>query len=270
MKRESIVPIQTEHTKNLPYRIRVMATDWSQRTMERPKGLDYYLLMQCLSGSGQIELGGKQINVEANDVFLWSPSTPQYYDSRDLGDWRVNWISFQAYGIPLELEEGFFISHKFPASFGAAKYDTIKQLLLEESIAGYIRASAELYELLCDINIYEEQLDRVDDIFDVRSVTSYMKQNCHKHLTLKDLSQLFNVSESYLSRLFKRKYRTSPIQYFIELRMSKAIQLLNANPDEKIYKIAELCGYEDSIYFTRVFKKNIGQTPTDYRKSNLF
>lgn len=265
MKRETIVPVLTEHIKKLPYKILLMATDWNQRNLKRPHGVEFYILMQCISGEGFVIYNDKKIIVSPNDIFLWAPNVPQYYYSEDTKNWVVNWISFEADKIPFDIEEGFFITHFFPKSLGIAKFDTIKELLMTESISGQIRASSALYDFLCDINIYSQQLDKFDDSFDLNSVISYMKQNVNKNISLKELSQLFNISESYLCRIFKRKFKTTPIQYFIELKMSKAKEILLLNPEEKIYKVAELCGYDDPVYFSRVFKKYVHKTPSMYR-----
>lgn len=268
MNRESIIPVLTEHVKKLPYKIMMMATDWAQRDLKRPHGVDFYLLMQCLSGEGHIIHHNKTINITPNDIFLWTPTVPQYYYNDGDQDWVVNWITFEAESIPLPIQEGFFVTHCFPTSLGLTHFHAMKQLLMDESISGQLRASSILYALLCEMNIHDYQLDDTHQGFELADVTGYMKQNINKHITLQHLSQIFNVSQSYLCRLFKRQFRVTPIQYFIQYKMNTAKALLILNPDEKICRIAELCGYDDPVYFSKVFKKYVHKTPSDYRKNN--
>lgn len=269
MNRDMIIPIRTEHFDTVPFHIVGMAADWAQKDLARPDGTDYYLMMECLSGYGEIAQGGRTFEVKRGTLVIWGPGTPQYY--RNVGDeaWAVNWISFRTEAMPIRIDDGFFITESFPLNLGISKADTIKALIKTESMAEQIRGTGVLYEWLCEILIYEELKVSTVDGFDLGPVVDYMKHNLAQKLPLPKLSQLFGVSESYLCRLFKKYYKTTPIQFMTALRLNKAKSLLVNDQAMKILKVANLCGFEDQVYFTRVFKKHVGQTPSDYRKYNL-
>jgi len=73
------------------------------------------------------------------------------------------------------------------------------------------------------------------------------------------------VSPDYLRQLFRREFGESILHYIIRKRIELARTLLTTS-DEPVYKIAEECGYADPYYFSRIFKKEAGMTPTQYRK----
>ena len=98
-------------------------------------------------------------------------------------------------------------------------------------------------------------------------VRMFLEENFeNEDLSLTEISSYFSVSESYLCILFKKAFSTTVNQYLIDLRIQKAIYYLK-NTNKKIKEISELVGYRDSNYFIRIFKKNIGITPADYRSS---
>jgi len=268
--RDAVIPIMTEQIKKLPIRINSLAVDWDQWDLKRDNGVDYYLIMQCISGNGYIIHNGLEYKVKPDMFILWAPGEPQYYKNTGTEDWVVNWLSFNGKDIPLSFDYQFFITDKVPASIGISKWDTIITLIREGSPSSQIRAVSVLYELLCEINIASTGLDYISDNFKISKITSYMSQNLTVNLTLHQLSKLYNISESYLCRMFQKHFQTTPIQYFTELRINKAKRLLVFDPIMKIYKIAEICGYEDSVYFSRIFKKHTGVKPGEYRKQNKF
>ncbi|HHX11805.1 MAG TPA: helix-turn-helix transcriptional regulator, partial [Clostridiales bacterium] len=80
------------------------------------------------------------------------------------------------------------------------------------------------------------------------------------------LSQYLNVSGTYFSTLFKKEKGINFINYLTNVRMEKALHLLNTT-EEKTYNIAEKVGYTEPNYFSYVFKKHYGVSPSNYRKS---
>lgn len=75
----------------------------------------------------------------------------------------------------------------------------------------------------------------------------------------------------YLRKLFKKEMGTTPLEYMTGLRMKKAETMLTAmwTKDYSVTEIALLCGFEDALYFSRVFKKNFGCSPTLFAKSQM-
>ena len=95
-------------------------------------------------------------------------------------------------------------------------------------------------------------------------VLSYINRNYRKKITLKKLASFAKMSESSLNRMFHLAVKESPINYCNQLRIHKAIILL-LNTELNISEIATATGFEDSNYFSRLFRKIIGETPKKYR-----
>jgi len=88
-------------------------------------------------------------------------------------------------------------------------------------------------------------------------------------LQLDSLPQLAGVSEGYLRRLFKKQHATAPASYVIRQRIALAKQLLLSGEELSISQVAALVGYSDPLYFSRLFKKQLGLSPVQYRKAYM-
>ncbi|MDZ7720568.1 MAG: helix-turn-helix transcriptional regulator [Balneolaceae bacterium] len=91
-----------------------------------------------------------------------------------------------------------------------------------------------------------------------------MKKNVDQHLKLEELAKHASFSVSHYSNLFKKKTGFAPIEYFIHLKIQKACQYLDLT-SLNIYEIAETLGYTDPHYFSRLFQKVMGVSPTAFR-----
>lgn len=87
-----------------------------------------------------------------------------------------------------------------------------------------------------------------------------------EELSLSVLAEKCGVSDSYLSALFRKEMDMTLTDYILQTRIAHAIYLLNTS-QMPIQDIAAQCGFADSNYFTRIFKKKQGQSPRQYRKS---
>ncbi|MBE6642045.1 MAG: helix-turn-helix domain-containing protein [Ruminococcaceae bacterium] len=86
-----------------------------------------------------------------------------------------------------------------------------------------------------------------------------------QEFSLENLSEISGVSDVYLRRVFKRKYGLSPAGYVTKERIRLACMMLADGNGKSISEIASEVGYKDSLYFSRVFKKSMGVSPTEYR-----
>ena len=100
------------------------------------------------------------------------------------------------------------------------------------------------------------------------SIAAYIDANYASDLSLQSISQALNYSEAYFCKLFKQCFGVNFSAYLNDYRIEKAKELLT-NTDIGVKDISEACGYADSSYFARVFKRQTGQTPSDYRTNTL-
>ncbi|RST74244.1 AraC family transcriptional regulator [Siminovitchia acidinfaciens] len=102
----------------------------------------------------------------------------------------------------------------------------------------------------------------------VQMAMEYIEENFSENITLEDVAGHVHLSSTYLSRLFKNVTGRNFIEYITHLRIEKAKRLL-VDLDYTVYQIALEVGYNNSHYFSRVFKATVGKTPSEYRNSML-
>ena len=97
-------------------------------------------------------------------------------------------------------------------------------------------------------------------------ISAYIEQHYMEELSMKTVARAMNYSDAYFCKLFKQCFQVNFSTYLSEYRIRKASSMME-NPRLNIKDIGLACGYEDSNYFSRVFKRFTGQTPTEYRLS---
>lgn len=114
------------------------------------------------------------------------------------------------------------------------------------------------------LNITSKKLDQ----FTIHALKAedYIRENYQRNLTLTSVCQDLCLSRSYFSMIMKQHTGMTFIEYLTNLRIEKAKELLKST-HLKTYEIADEVGYEDAHYFSLIFKKGTGTSPTEYRKS---
>lgn len=111
----------------------------------------------------------------------------------------------------------------------------------------------------------EETGGYLSDSSIVRDILSFLQENYNHPLTLQEVAGRFNLSDSYLSNLIRKKTGKGFVEHLVELRVRKAQELLGTTNDS-IESIANQVGYSDYYYFNKVYKKATGISPAQYRK----
>ncbi|RKP51510.1 response regulator [Cohnella endophytica] len=99
----------------------------------------------------------------------------------------------------------------------------------------------------------------------MREIARYIEAHYTQDITLQDISARFHLNREYISRKFKNDFQETLIDYVNRIRVEKA-QMLLLNPHLRMAQIAQMIGYHDEKYFSRVFKKQTQMTPNDFRK----
>ena len=101
----------------------------------------------------------------------------------------------------------------------------------------------------------------------VQKIEEYFRENLSRTITLQLLADEMNVSKVYLCRIFKKYKNVTPIDYFNRLKIERACELLNQFSSLPLQKISDMLGFNDVYYFSKVFKKIMGVSPSGYRKA---
>jgi Response regulator containing CheY-like receiver domain and AraC-type DNA-binding domain len=156
-----------------------------------------------------------------------------------------------------------FFSHHNIGSFCIEQVISQIQVLLIKC-----HSADELYKrlfLLLEEHVLIPLLESQRSAEVYQKIRKYIEINYPSAITMESLSEIFHLSPSYLSRIFKKYCKKSPINYLIEIRMNNAGKIITDNPGMDIKVIAELVGYSDQHYFSRYFKQFYNMSPTEYK-----
>lgn len=101
----------------------------------------------------------------------------------------------------------------------------------------------------------------------IKEVVAYIHNSYHKNITLKTLAEYSGKKPDQLSYLFYQHMGIRPINYLIQYRLEQAIELLK-DGDYTVQEVASLVGYSDPLYFSRIFKKHVGYSPSQVKNYN--
>lgn len=100
----------------------------------------------------------------------------------------------------------------------------------------------------------------------INTLLTFMEDNLDKKMQIHDFASLMNLHPNYLIRLFKTTFGSSPMDYFNQMKINKAKELLEIT-DDPINIIADKLAFSSPYYFSNVFKSHTSFTPKDYRRS---
>jgi len=233
-----------------------------------------FILIYCIDGEGWFELNGKRELVIPHQFFILPKGIAHKYGSNPTKPWTIYWMHFDG-----EKAAFFAVGFDHPIDISPNSNSRIQERLqLFEEIFNTLSKSLSMNNIYYSITSlfhflgsmkflgeYRQSVElttRKKDCID--EVIHFMHENIERKLTLADLACQAGLSTSHLSLLFHKKTYYSPLQYLNHLRIQKACQLLDFT-DMKINQISPKIGFEDSLYFTRIFKKNMGLSPSEYR-----
>ncbi len=98
-----------------------------------------------------------------------------------------------------------------------------------------------------------------------QKLTDYMRTNVYQNLSLQDISDYFKTSPSYICRIFKIYYGDTPISFYNKIKIEEAKKLLTEYRNMKVKDVAEVLGFSDQYYFSKVFKQQYGVSPSVYK-----
>lgn len=229
---------------------------------------DVYIIHYVISGKGTFM--GCDFD-ETNGYIVASNELETIVSDED-DPYETYWISFRGTNAAEILSKCHLPKHnsifKFNKNKECAKI--LKKALFDIDTDNPFTEScimkSAFYEIMA-IHSENTQDFSVETNFSPYILADYFKKNYNTQIKISDLAEKFHYTRNYMYYAFKKEFGVSPQEYLLDIRIKKAKQLLSKK-DKKlsIKEIAFATGFEDSLYFSRIFKKRTGIPPTQFRK----
>lgn len=257
---------------------------------------DFIEIAYVYNGSGIHQINNKKYDVRKGDIYIIPPSVPHVFYPYDLSqanqlilfnclftteflqDLQINAPILQEFVILLNQLNESHLSHptliaKDTSSFAIGHLYEKMHKEYELKQPGY-RELLKVHLLECLLLIYRQTeearlpLQQISQGQCIYQAIDYLHQNYLNDISLDDICQHALLSKSYFCNQFKRSMGISVFQYLQKLRIEKSCELLLTS-NYTVTAIGAMVGYSDYAYFNKVFKKIIGLSPNEYRKSHF-
>ena len=241
-----------------------------------PEGRNDYQLLYIAAGKGEFYFKGSKepTIVTKGNMILFRPGEPQVYYYYAVDKTEVYWVHFTGWKVEEYLER-YELPHDENVFFTGVSPDypwiynqMIRELQLQR-VNHEDMISLYMHHIFITINRYikERRETKNDTINDIERAAHYFKDNYNKQISIEQYAAEHLMSVNWFIHSFKSVMKMSPMQYIISLRISMAKGYLE-NSAKNISEISNEVGYDNALYFSRLFRKYTGMTPTEYRKRN--
>lgn len=241
-----------------------------------PEGRNDYQLLYIAAGKGEFYFKGSKepTIVTKGNMILFRPGEPQVYCYYAVDKTEVYWVHFTGWKVEEYLERYELPKHENVFYTGVSPdypwiyNQIIRELQIQRANYGDM-ISLYMHHIFLTINRYikESRENKNDTINDIERATHYFKDNYNKPISVEQYAAEHLMSVNWFIHSFKSVMKMSPMQYIISLRISTAKGYLE-NSAKNIAEISNEVGYDNALYFSRLFRKYTGMTPTEYRKRN--
>ena len=215
----------------------------------------YTLIHYVERGRGILCKGGRQYDVRAGEMFIILPDEVTFYKADDDDPWVYRWIGFD--GTQSELFA------KAPPVIAVADeyFPRVSDELCALGALEYTLA-AQLFTLAARVSMADTERSTGY----VRRVKDYIKSSYMRAIRVEEIAESLNLDRRYLSRIFKSETGRTVQDYIISVRMKEAKRLLDEGYG--VCETASFCGYPDYSNFSKLFKRECGVSPVNWKKDS--
>ncbi len=240
-------------------------------TGNRPNGRNDWQLLYVHKGAIRLKEDGKNKILEAGHFIIYKPLQPQFYTFMSDPESEIYWLHFNGVFCEQILKElnllvfyGAIIPNPRITNLWKEIIDQLKNAEINhKSVCNY-----KFLEILTTLSteFYSHTEKKVNARLEkIKPAITAIKKNFSEKYTLDDLAALCFISKFTLIKIFSQTMGASPIAYLNSIRLKNALYFLTETT-YTIDEISQRIGFDNSFYFSRLFKKKYGVSPTEYRK----
>ncbi len=231
----------------------------------RPRVRDDFLILLTLHGEAWVREGARRRNLQAGDWFMLQPGIEHEYDC--VAPWSFAYAHANGALLRRLVEQlAFFRNENLGFRQRSNRGKSLLVELLKRGAAATSGAEAACNALLIQILVilHEDRLDEKRRSDNLALARKFMEEHCGEPLRLADIAAAAGISPFYFCRTFNAAAGMPPLRYLQKYRIEQAARLLQT-PGASIGQAAESAGFADRLYFSKVFRKWTGMTPSEYR-----
>lgn len=224
-----------------------------------------WVLEQVIQGTGTVVIDGVPQSVSAGDCYLLPLGTPHQYFSDSENPWVKIFMNVRG-----QLPAAIF------SVYGLTGQTVFRQAKLERLFEQFYHLAGSKQpdlQTLCSIKLHQicAQLGKLNDYSskispEAAAMKSYLDQNISELVSISQLANQIYRSPDYASKLFRKTYGITPYAYLLQQKIQLACRLLQSTA-LPVQEISSRLGYEDAHYFSGLFHRYMGVSPSDYRKA---
>ena len=232
-----------------------------------------FLFFTVVSGAGRLEYGGKEYKLGAGSMVFIDCHNPYSHTTDPDNLWTLRWVHF--YGPTMGSVYNKYCERGgrpvFTPEDAATFFDVFNQLFATAGSADYMRdmkinsSLSELLVLLMSESWHPEDATTAKKKSSVADVKEYLDREYSSKITLDGLASQFFINKYYLTKVFKEQYGQSITAYLLNIRITKAKQLLRFS-EKSVEEIGIEVGLGAAHYFSQTFKSVEGVPLSVYRK----
>jgi AraC family transcriptional regulator, arabinose operon regulatory protein len=239
--------------------------------------IDEYIMLYCVEGRGWLRIGSQTHPIWPRDFCFVLTGHAHGYGADDRDPWSIHWAHFNGHQasafldlIGVSIQSPVFSLRGETLPDLARHFNAMLSLLaVDSSLPHLLKACAHLRQILSTLalvraTVSDPSAQESAEESVVERVIRLMHENITRPLQLEEMAREVNLSASHLHRLFRQEIDTTPMHYFIRLKIERACELLD-NTEMKVNEIGYFLGYSDPHYFSRIFKQITGHAPRKFR-----
>jgi AraC family transcriptional regulator, arabinose operon regulatory protein len=246
--------------------------DASGHRMRRERH-DDNLLLYCVSGKGILEAGQFRAPIRPGQVMLLPQGVSHFYQASEKQPWTLYWVHYQGASTGIFSQYLGYREDRpvVDAGLSPALIGAFTSLMgvrrTGYDLRAFINAANQLRHLFSQMALdISSTRAHVTQKFNLDQIQALMLENMNGQLTLSTLAATANMSKYHFASKYKNLTGYSPIKHFLNMKMEHACHLLDSS-ELSVKEIAGELGYDDQLYFSRLFSKTIGKSPRSYRAS---